>query len=158
MNTELTSHDIFWLARYAHNTLAPLVKLARDYEPSFTFSVGMNFDHPDAPYLKYHHLDIYVRAEGQSNTILTSTHAATTTDQIDGLAAKVRDFIQTSQAALEAAADAAAEADYDDLGYEVSDEDIQDWDAQQERIRERAEMERDEDARDIELQNIAAGN
>lgn len=147
--TNLSDHDVFWLARYAHNTLAPLIKAAQQYEPSVTHSIEMAFDHADAPYHKQPHLTIYVRAQNQPHTILARDYVSTSTADIDRVAETVQTFIDKEQAALEAAADAAAEVDA------AADDDFE---FQMERQRERADIERDEDAHDIELQNEMAGN
>lgn len=43
----LTDHEVFWLARYAHNTLAPLFAEVKTLEPSIRFSIEMVFANPD---------------------------------------------------------------------------------------------------------------
>jgi len=45
-----TDHDIFWLARYAHNKLAPLFAEVKTLEPQIRFSIEMVFANPDRPY------------------------------------------------------------------------------------------------------------
>ena len=44
--TTLTDHDVFWLARYAHNTLAPLFAEVKAIEPSLRFSIELAFANP----------------------------------------------------------------------------------------------------------------
>jgi hypothetical protein len=42
-STKNSSHDIFWLARYAHNKTAPLIEQAKAIEPSIMFSIHITF-------------------------------------------------------------------------------------------------------------------
>jgi hypothetical protein len=43
----LTDPEVFWLARYAHNKLAPLFKEAKAIEPSLRFSIELRFHNPN---------------------------------------------------------------------------------------------------------------
>ena len=36
-------NDMFWLARYAHNTLAPIFAEAKAIEPTLTYSIQLTF-------------------------------------------------------------------------------------------------------------------
>lgn len=151
-NLNLTAHDIFFLARMAHNTLDPLFKAARQYEPSVFPRIEMDFGGTDGPYHGYHHITIvsHWKREG----MFLQSVALTSKDDIDKVAAKVQVFIDAEQAKIEAEHDAAALYAIE----EDTEAEARDWELQQERIRERADIERDEDAHDIELQNEYAGN
>lgn len=42
-SNQSSAHYIFWLARYAHNTLAPILNQAKVIEPSIQFQIDMTF-------------------------------------------------------------------------------------------------------------------
>ena len=151
-----SAHDVFWLARYAHNTIAPLITAAQQYDPSATLEIQMGFYHADSPYFGQHHLTIAVRAKSQPNQIMafSTGRLVATTAQVDAEAAKVQEFIDAEQAKIEERHD--LEVFY---GVEEDTEaEARDWELREDRLRERADIERAEHDHDIELQNIAAGN
>lgn len=43
----MNDNEVFWLARYAHNTLAPLFKEAQAIEPSIKYTIEMHFYNPE---------------------------------------------------------------------------------------------------------------
>lgn len=45
--TTLNDHEVFWLARYAHNKLAPLFKEAKTVDLTTKFNIEMRFQNPD---------------------------------------------------------------------------------------------------------------
>jgi hypothetical protein len=149
-----SAHDVFWLARYAHNTLDPLVKAAKQYDPTIQWSIELVFADKDSHFAKDNHIDLKAHWKRDRPIMLfQSTHRYTKAD-VDAVAAKVQAFIDAQQAILEAEHDAEAL-------YAIEQADIlaaQDWEYQQERRAERADIERDEHDHDIELQNEMAGN
>ena len=151
-----SAHDVFWLARYAHNTIDPLITAAQQYDPSATLEIQMGFYHADSPYFGQPHLTIAVRAKSQPNQIMaySTGRLVATTAQVDAEATKVQAFIDAEQAKIEERHD--LEVFY---GVEEDTEaEVRDWELRQDRLRERADIERAEHDHDIELQNIAAGN
>ena len=157
-----SAHDVFWLARYAHNTIDPLITAAQQYDPSATLENQMSFCHADSPHFGQSHLTIIVRAKSQPNRIMaySTSRLITTPEQVDAEATKVQAFIDAEQAKIEEEHDSAAlyAIEYN-ASLEAADSEADAaWELQQDRIRERADIERDEHDHDIELQNVAAGN
>lgn len=87
----LTDHDVFWLARYAHNTLAPLFAEAQQVEPTTKFDIDMNFHNPSAE-LADGYINIYGHWK-RDGMFLYSTRSHSTAD-IDKLAVKIRADIE----------------------------------------------------------------
>lgn len=108
MNVHKNPNDTFWLARYARNTLEPLIKVARTHEPSIHYNLTLGFDIERTYRLEGSALDIHVHWD--RNGMLVHQNWITTKDGVDLSARIIRDFIDTEQAALEAREDAAAEA------------------------------------------------
>jgi len=57
-STKNSSHDIFWLARYAHNTLAPVFAQAKTVEPSLQFQIKITFADEDSKFSKENHITV----------------------------------------------------------------------------------------------------
>ena len=148
-----SAHDVFWLARYAHNTIDPLIKAAQQYDPSISLNVGMDFAHDKSPFTK--EFSVAVTAHWERPLMFLQSYGLTTTAQIDRVAATVQEFIDAEQAKIEERHD--LEVFYGVEEARQAEEDAA-WELQQDRIRERADIERAEHDHDIELQNIAAGN
>jgi len=102
--TTLTDHEVFWLARYAHNVIAPIVAEARKYEPSTQFDIEMSFCNEDSPFHKANHVTVWVRAKGQPNDHVAHETVTTTRAQVDALAVRVQEFIGIRQTKAEVAA------------------------------------------------------
>ncbi|WP_346924636.1 hypothetical protein [uncultured Arthrobacter sp.] len=85
--TTPTDHDVFWLARYAYNTLAPLIAEAKSIEPSIRFSLEMRF-----PNTETHHGDgsIAAYAHWDRDDMFLYTPAQRTKADIDKLADVLR--------------------------------------------------------------------
>jgi hypothetical protein len=122
-----TAHDVFWLARHAHNTLAPLITAAQQYEPSINLHIEMNFCDANSPFSKNN--SIGVDSHWKRGGMFHQGIQITTQAQIARIAAKVQDFIDAEQAKLEEAEDVKA---------------VQEWERQQERAAERADFERED--------------
>lgn len=58
-STKNNPNEIFWLARYAHNQVAPLIEQAKEVEPSLHFNVQINFT-AGHPVFKGNHLGVFV--------------------------------------------------------------------------------------------------
>lgn len=150
-------NDTFWLARHAHNVLAPLIEAARQYEPGIHYGIILRFDVEQTYRRAGSYLEIH--AHWTRPSMLLHESNLITTQQIAAVAAKVQTFIDAEQVKLEEAEDAAAEAlAYEAMLAEADAAADQAWDAQLERAAERADIERDEHYHDIELQNEMAGN
>lgn len=135
-NKTITDHEVFQLARYAHNTLAPLVDEARQYEPSVTLHIEMSFCNEDSPHHNYN--NVGVNSHWKRGGMFHQGICLTTAGEVDDIAKKVRDFITTEQQAAE----------------ELAEQERQfklEADA-------REEAERAEYDRDMYLQNVAGGN
>lgn len=154
--TPLTQHEVFWLASHIHNKLQPLIAAAQQYDPSTRLKVEMQF----AP-ASEHILAGTVAAsiyQGDTSTGITSLgHTWSMRDkaELQPLVAKVQAFIDAEQAKIEEQHD--LEAFYGVEEARQAEEDAA-WDLQQDRIRERADIERAEHDRDIHEQNVMAGN
>lgn len=148
-----TAHDVFWLARYAHNTIHPLIKAAQQYDPSIRLGIELRFEEKFTWLPNGACLNIISHWDGR--LMFLHENWLTSKTQVDKAAAKVQEFIDAEQAKIEERHD--LEAFYGVEEARQAEEDAA-WELQQDRLRERADFERDEDAHDIELQNIAAGN
>jgi len=93
-----TAHDVFWLARYAHNTLDPLLRQARELEPSLSFGIEMLFNTEACPFTKTHHL--IINSHWNRGGMFIQTTTIRTPEQIDALAGKVGDWIAAGCPAL----------------------------------------------------------
>jgi hypothetical protein len=102
----VSAHDVFWLARYAHNTLDPLFKAARQYDPTIHFILNLNFA-ADHPVYKADSLGIYGHWAGDGMFIYRPRMS--TTAEVQAVAAWVQEFIDAEQAKLEALEDLRAE-------------------------------------------------
>lgn len=51
-------NDTFWLARYAHNQLAPLFAQVKAIEPSLQFHVELTFADEDSKFSKDSHISV----------------------------------------------------------------------------------------------------
>lgn len=102
-----SAHDVFWLARYAHNTLEPLITAAKQYDPTIQWSIELVFADKDSHFAKDNHIDLKAHWKRDRPIMLfQSTHRHTKAD-VDAVAALVQAFIDAEQAALEAAHDEA---------------------------------------------------
>lgn len=104
MNKQINDHEVFWLARYAHNTLAPLLKEAREYEPSMDFTIQMAFCNEDSPFHKYSH--IVVSSHWKRDGMFHLSTTLTDKGGVDHVASNVRDFIAKEQQEAEELAEA----------------------------------------------------
>lgn len=91
----MNDHEVFWLARHAHNTLAPLIKDAQEVDPSIRLSIEMRFENPNVEFgggrvSAYGH---WARKDGM---FIYSTWI-TSKENIAQLAAEVRDKISALQ-------------------------------------------------------------
>ncbi len=89
----LTDHDVFWLARYAHNTLAPLMDEAKAIEPSIQFHLELAFADADSKFQQDNHVN-FLSHWGRDGMFLQTWHHRTKAD-IDKLAEQVRAKIDT---------------------------------------------------------------
>lgn len=85
-----TDHEVFWLARYAHNTLAPLFAEVKAIEPSIRFSIEMAFQNPDRPHTRGS-INVYGHWDRES-MFLYQTQLGTKA-AIDKLALQIKDKI-----------------------------------------------------------------
>lgn len=95
--THQNPNDTFFLARYAHNVLAPLFETARQYEPSLRYQFHLNFDIARSYSDAGSYLDILVHWD-RDGMFLTAYNRTTEAD-VDKVAAEVQKFIDTEQAA-----------------------------------------------------------
>lgn len=157
MNVHQNPNDLFWLARYAHNTLAPLIEVAKQYEPSIHLKIEMEFTEG---HKVYQGNSLGIMGHWVRTDMFMYRPFSTTKDDVDRAAKFIREWIDTEQAELEAREDAAAEAQAAteaeadrnaaearaDLevfyGMEEARQAEEDaaWDLEQERIRERADI------------------
>lgn len=85
----MNDHEVFWLARYAHNTLAPLIKEAQTIDPSIRFSIEMRFENANTEFGDGH-VNAYAHWDRKDGMFLYSTWNVSESD-IDNLATQVRD-------------------------------------------------------------------
>jgi hypothetical protein len=90
-----TSHDIFWLARYAHNTLAPVFAQAKAIEPSLQFQIEITFADEDSKFSHENHITI-ASHWGRDGMFQYSTWLRTKAD-VDRFAAKVEGDVTNLQ-------------------------------------------------------------
>lgn len=95
-------NDVFWLARYAFNTLNPLVEEAKAIEPSIQFHLELGFADADSEFQKDNHVNC-VSHWGRDGMFFQTWHHQTKSD-IDALAKKVRAKVEALQAEAEAEA------------------------------------------------------
>ena len=91
-----SAHDVFWLARYAHNTLDPLIKAAKQYDPSIWFKTELVFGrvttwNPTG-------FEVNIAAHWDGPLMFLHELGLTTKAQVDKVAAKVQEFIDAEQA------------------------------------------------------------
>jgi len=84
----MNPNDVFWLARYAHNTLAPLFAEAKAIEPSIQFHLELAFADTDSKFQKDNHVNV-VSHWGRDGMFLQTWHHRTKHD-IDKVAEQVR--------------------------------------------------------------------
>lgn len=94
--TQLTDHEVFWLARYAHNRLAPLFAELKTIEPSIYTSIEMRFPDKDSVYASLNGVQVSVHW-AREPMFLQSAPLVSTAD-IDELAAEVRADIEKLRA------------------------------------------------------------
>lgn len=85
--TTPTAHDIFWLARYAHNTLNPLFEQAKSIEPSIQWSTDITFGHEAAVYAKQ--IKMTVSSHWGRDNMFQMTGWLVTKADVDQFAAKL---------------------------------------------------------------------
>ena len=90
-NKNLTNHELFWLASYAHNTLAPLYAELKTIEPSIQNAVKIEFADAESCYFKNNFISVDCHW-GRDGMFLQESHLTTKAD-IDKLASKVKDKI-----------------------------------------------------------------
>lgn len=152
MSNNLNAHEVFWLARYAHNTLAPLIKAAQQYEPSIRLSIVSRFDSQASNQAIDNSIEA-VAHWGRPGMFFMSG-VIRDKNQLAHWAAKVQTFIDTEQAALEAKHDAEVQYSIEQADAEAA----RDWEFHMERQQERADTEWAKDEYDSELQNEYSGN
>lgn len=92
----------FWLARYAHNTLDPLIKQAKELEPSIQWTIELNFANQDSKHYKSNHISIN-GWWSRSGMFLYETHL-TLPENVDRVADKVQAFLDKETAKFGVAA------------------------------------------------------
>jgi hypothetical protein len=107
MNKIESAHDVFWLARYAHNTLDPLFKAAKQYDPTIQWSIELTFADKDSQYAKSNHVTLRAHWAREQPIMLFQVPHLYDKGGVDGAAAKLQAWIDAEQAKLEAAHDAA---------------------------------------------------
>lgn len=80
-------NDTFWLARYAHNQLAPLFGRAKAIEPSLQFIIEITFADEDSRFSTDNHIDV-TSHWGRDGMFQMSPWMRTKAD-VDRFAAKV---------------------------------------------------------------------
>lgn len=85
-----TDHEVFWLARYTHNTLAPLIAEAKAIEPSIRLSIELAFANPSKPFT-HGHVNVYAHWDRDKMFLYDMRHR--TKVDIDKLADQVKDKI-----------------------------------------------------------------
>lgn len=93
-------NDIFWLARYAHNTVAPLIAEAQQYEKSISFKIELRFASADGSYPKTDAVNVLGFWERDRPLMFLHENGLTTKEAVDKVAAKVQEFINAEQAAI----------------------------------------------------------
>lgn len=93
---------MFWLARYAHNTLDPLLKQAKEFEPSLHWTIELNFADQDSRHYKYNFININA-FWSRDGMFLYETHLVLS-ENVDRVARKVQAFIDKESAKVGAAA------------------------------------------------------
>ncbi|MDQ5860643.1 MAG: hypothetical protein M3536_00060 [Actinomycetota bacterium] len=90
-----TAHDIFWLARYAHNVTAPLFAQAKAIEPTISFSIEINFSEPGARFFETH--AIVISAWWIRDGMFQMSSRLETKEAVDRFAAKVEGDVANLQ-------------------------------------------------------------
>lgn len=86
--SNLTANEVFRLARYAYNTLAPLFAEVKTIEPSLQFSIDLTFADQDSRFQKDNHIQIDAHWN-RGGMFLSSGHLHTQQD-VDTLAVRIR--------------------------------------------------------------------
>ena len=87
----MNPNDVFWLARYAHNTLAPLFAEVKAIEPSLQFHIEMCFADSDSKYQQNSHINVF--AHWSRAGMLQQDYGLKTKQDIDKLANTIKDKI-----------------------------------------------------------------
>lgn len=95
-----SAHDVFWLARHAHNILDPLFREARQFDSTIHFILNLNFA-DEHPVYKSNSVGVYAHW-AKEGMFIYQPHLYTTAD-VDKVAAKVQEFICSEQVAIAAA-------------------------------------------------------
>jgi hypothetical protein len=90
-----TAHDVFWLARYAHNQLAPLFAQAEAIEPTLHFTIGLIFADKDLAVYEGNHIS--VNSHWDRDGMFQWSPWLRTKDDVDRFAAKVTDDVAKLQ-------------------------------------------------------------
>lgn len=88
----LTSHYVFWLARYAHNKLQPLFNELREIEPSIYTEIGLRFPTSDSVYPGLNGIQVSVHWKREGMFLHSSSLRSA--DEIDALAVEVKADIE----------------------------------------------------------------
>lgn len=83
-------NDTFWLARYAHNQLAPLIAQAKAAEPSLTLIIQLTFADTESVY-EGNSINVYSHWDREG--MFQYVTWLRTTAEVDKLAAKVADDV-----------------------------------------------------------------
>lgn len=98
MTKNIDQHEVFWLARYAHNTLAPLYAEAQEFEPSLSFGIDLGFNHADAAFHRENNICAY--AHWKREGMLHFTSGITDKAGVDAVAKVIQKFIDKERAAV----------------------------------------------------------
>lgn len=93
----ITAHDVFWLARYTHNALQPLIVQAREVDPSIRFHVEMSFDEGATHGQKFN--NISVSSHWASHGMFLYEICLTTKEEVDRMADRMKKNIETLKVA-----------------------------------------------------------
>lgn len=92
MSKNMTDHELFWLARYAHNTLSPLFSELRKIEPSIHVTIASVFTTKDSLYNLLGGVSVDVHWARDSMFLQSSGHSSK--EDIDRLAVRVKADIE----------------------------------------------------------------
>jgi hypothetical protein len=84
----MNNHEVFWLARYAHNTISPLIKEAQETDPTIRFSIEMRFENANTEFGDGR-VSLFAHWGRKEGMFLYSTWN-TSKEDIDNAAAQVR--------------------------------------------------------------------
>jgi hypothetical protein len=92
---DIDPHEVFWLAKYAHNRIAPLIRAAKQFEPSTTLHIEMSFCDEEGPFHKQNHIGI--SSHWKRDGMLLQSGLLLTKEDVDRVANNVQRFIDEEQ-------------------------------------------------------------